>query len=50
MTCSDPRAVSEAVTYDVELTGAASAEELEYLVAHVDAIAEIPTPVGSALR
>jgi putative redox protein len=40
----DP-AVSEAVSYDVELAGAASPKELEQLVAHVDAIAEIPNSV-----
>lgn len=37
----DP-AVSGDVSYDVEVAGAASAEQLEQLVAHVDAIAEIP--------
>jgi putative redox protein len=40
----DP-AVSEPVSYDVELAGAATTEELEQLVAHVDAIAEIPNSV-----
>lgn len=37
----DP-AVSDPVTYDVELSGDATAEQLQGLVAHVDAIAEIP--------
>lgn len=47
----DP-AVSEPVSYDVELTGAASPEELEQLAAHVDAIAEIPNSVrrGTEVR
>jgi putative redox protein len=47
----DP-AVSESVSYDVELTGAASPEELEQLAAHVDAIAEIPNSVrrGTEVR
>jgi uncharacterized OsmC-like protein len=47
----DP-AVSEAVTYDVEVSGDATAEELEELVAHVDAIAEIPNSVrrGTEVR
>ena len=35
-------AVSEPVVYEVELTGDASREQLEELVWHVDAIAEIP--------
>lgn len=35
-------AVSDPVAYEVELGGDASREELEELVAHVDAIAEIP--------
>ena len=37
----DP-AVSQDVSYDVELAGEASHEQLEELVSHVDAIAEIP--------
>lgn len=37
----DP-AVSQDVTYDVELAGEATQHELEELAAHVDAIAEIP--------
>ena len=37
----DP-AVSEDVIYDVEVAGDASSEQLEELVSHVDAIAEIP--------
>lgn len=47
----DP-AVSDAVTYDVELAGDATKEQLEELVAHVDAIAEIPNSVrrGTAVR
>src|SRR5947209_3184435 len=40
----DP-AVSDAVAYDVELRGAASAAELQQLAEHVDAIAEIPNSV-----
>lgn len=40
----DP-AVSDAVSYDVELAGAATAEELEQLAEYVDAIAEIPNSV-----
>jgi putative redox protein len=35
-------AVSEDVFYEVELAGDATREQLEQLVAHVDAIAEIP--------
>jgi putative redox protein len=47
----DP-AVSDAVSYDVELAGAAGPEDLEQLVAHVDAIAEIPNSVrrGTEVR
>jgi uncharacterized OsmC-like protein len=47
----DP-AVSDPVTYDVELAGEATKEQLEELVAHVDAIAEIPNSVrrGTAVR
>jgi putative redox protein len=40
----DP-AVSEPVSYDVEVAGEAPAEQLKELVAHVDAIAEIPNSV-----
>jgi uncharacterized OsmC-like protein len=40
----DP-AVSEPVSYEVELAGDAPAAELQALVAHVDAIAEIPNSV-----
>lgn len=38
-------AVSDPVSYEVELAGDASPEKLEELVAHVDAIAEIPNSV-----
>jgi putative redox protein len=34
--------VSQDVSYDVEVAGEASQEQLEQLVSHVDAIAEIP--------
>jgi len=37
--------VSDAVSYDVELAGPATAEELEQLVRLVDGIAEIPNSV-----
>lgn len=37
----DP-AVSQDVSYDVAVAGEASHEQLEQLVSHVDAIAEIP--------
>jgi hypothetical protein len=37
--------VSDPVSYDVELVGDATREQLEELVAHVDAIAEIPNSV-----
>jgi len=40
----DP-AVSDPVAYDVELAGEAAPDQLEQLVAHVDAIAEIPNSV-----
>jgi putative redox protein len=40
----DP-AVSQDVSYDVEVAGEASHEQLEELVSHVDAIAEIPNSV-----
>lgn len=40
----DP-AVSDPVTYDVELAGDATADQLRDLVTHVDAIAEIPNSV-----
>jgi putative redox protein len=38
-------AVSEPVTYEVALAGDGTREQLEELVAHVDAIAEIPNSV-----
>jgi len=38
-------AISDDVRYEVELTGDASEEELQDLVAHVDQIAEIPNSV-----
>ena len=38
-------AVSEDVSYDVEVAGEATREQLEELVSHVDAIAEIPNSV-----
>jgi uncharacterized OsmC-like protein len=38
-------AVSEPVSYDVELAGDAPGDKLQALVAHVDAIAEIPNSV-----
>jgi putative redox protein len=40
----DP-AVSQDVSYDVEIAGEASRGQLEKLVSHVDAIAEIPNSV-----
>jgi putative redox protein len=40
-------AVSDPVAYDVELAGEATPDQLEALVAHVDAIAEIPNSVRS---
>jgi uncharacterized OsmC-like protein len=40
-------AVSDPVSYDVELSGDATDEQLRELVAHVDAIAEIPNSVRS---
>ena len=40
--------VSTEVTYDVEVAGDASTEELERLVAKVDAIAEIPNSLRDA--
>jgi organic hydroperoxide reductase OsmC/OhrA len=40
----DP-AVSQDVSYDVEVAGAASRQQLKELVSHVDAIAEIPNSV-----
>jgi uncharacterized OsmC-like protein len=47
----DP-ALSDPVAYDVEIAGDASAEQLQALVAHVDAIAEIPNSVrrGTEVR
>ncbi len=41
-------AVSTPIVYDVEVDGDASAEDLEDLVAHVDAIAEIPNSLKNA--
>jgi uncharacterized OsmC-like protein len=38
-------AVSQDISYDLEVTGEASREQLEELVSHVDAIAEIPNSV-----
>jgi uncharacterized OsmC-like protein len=38
-------AISDPVLYDVEVNGDATPEQLEELVAHVDAIAEIPNSV-----
>jgi putative redox protein len=38
-------AVSEDVSYDVEIAGDAPRQQLEELVSHVDAIAEIPNSV-----
>lgn len=45
-------ATSDPVTYDIELSGGATAQELEELVAHVDAIAEIPNSLrrGTQVR
>jgi hypothetical protein len=40
----DP-AVSDPVSYEVELSGEAPQEQLEELVAHVDEIAEIPNSI-----
>jgi hypothetical protein len=47
----DP-AVSDPVWYDVEVPGDASREQLEDLIEHVDAIAEIPNSVrnGTAVK
>jgi uncharacterized OsmC-like protein len=47
----DP-AVSQDVSYDVEIAGEAADEQLAELVAHVDAIAEIPNSVrrGTPIR
>lgn len=47
----DP-AVSEPVGYDVEIAGDATADQLQELVEHVDAIAEIPNSVrrGTEVR
>jgi putative redox protein len=44
--------VSDEVSYDVEIAGDAPAAQLEELVAHVDAIAEIPNSVrkGTAVK
>jgi hypothetical protein len=41
-------AVSTPIVYDVEVDGDASAEDLDDLVAHVDAIAEIPNSLRNA--
>jgi putative redox protein len=41
-------AVSEDVSYEVEVAGNTSREQLEELVSGVDAIAEIPTRSGGA--
>ena len=41
-------AVSTPIEYEVEVDGDASAEDLEDLVAHVDAIAEIPNSLRNA--
>jgi uncharacterized OsmC-like protein len=38
-------AVSEDITYEVEVAGEATGEQLEELISHVDAIAEIPNSV-----
>jgi putative redox protein len=45
-------AVSEDVSYEVEVAGDAPREQLEELVSHVDAIAEIPNSVrrGTAVK
>ncbi len=45
-------AVSEDVSYDVEIAGDATAEQLHHLVSHVDAVAEIPNSVrrGTPVR
>jgi putative redox protein len=45
-------AVSDPISYEVELVGDASREQLEELAAHVDAIAEIPNSVrrGTEVR
>ncbi len=47
----DP-AVSQDVAYDVEIAGEASHQQLEELVSHVDAIAEIPNSIrrGTPIR
>lgn len=47
----DP-AVSDEISYDVEISGDASDERLELLVSHVDSIAEIPNTVrrGTLVR
>jgi hypothetical protein len=38
-------AISDDVSYEVEVAGDATPEQLEELVSHVDAIAEIPNSV-----
>lgn len=47
----DP-AISDPISYDVELSGDATREQLEELIEHVDAIAEIPNSVrnGTAVE
>ena len=40
----DP-AISDPISYDVEVSGDATREQLEELIEHVDAIAEIPNSV-----
>jgi uncharacterized OsmC-like protein len=47
----DP-AVSDPISYDVEVSGDAPREQLEELIEHVDAIAEIPNSVrnGTAVK
>jgi hypothetical protein len=45
----DP-AVSEEITYEVEIDGDATPERLRTLVQHVDAIAEIPNSLRDGTR
>ena len=45
----DP-AVSEEITYEVEIDGDATPERLRKLVQHVDAIAEIPNSLRHGTR
>jgi putative redox protein len=42
--------VSEDITYEVEIAGEATHEQLEELILHVDAIAEIPNSVRRGTR